>query len=472
MFPVFMTELTRILRGKLGVLILSPLFSVVFGFLLGFDFKQITALSLFVVTVLGALLYWEYKLIISLFSVSLILGLGVIDVETFIESAEFSIILFLVAMSILVAPLKRVGFFKWFSLSIFKLCNFNFNWFVIIMALSSMMFSSLMGEVSSIILMATIVLEFADFFNINPVPFLLLIVMATNVGSSSTALGNPVGLLLAFEAKLSFSEFLRWSLPISLLSIFILSLHFMRVKGRYISEVQNSVSKVLREGGGVIDASSLVADFKKLIYAILIFILSISGVASHSFWEHTLGLVEETMLFGFGFIGATLALIMYRDEAKDIVKGEVDWWSILFIAFILGEAGALKYTGVTYKLAELIFEVTGGSNFLIFTVFSLFTFALSPFLDNISIIATVTPIVLSLEGVVDVYSTWWGLLISACYAGNLSPLGAAANIVALGVLAERGVNVDLNVWVKECTIPTLIVYVISMSLLTLQFFIL
>jgi len=471
MFPIFMTELTRVLRGKLGVLILSPLFSVVFGLVLGFDFKQITALSLFAITVLGALLYWEYKLIISLFSVSLLLGLGVIDVETFIESAEFSIILFLVAVSILVAPLKRVGFFRWFSITILRLCNFSFKWFMTIMAFSSMIFACLMDEVSSIIFMSTIVLEFAEFFNFNPVPFLLLIIMSTNVGSSGTALGNPVGLLLAFEAKLAFQEFLRWSFPLGLLSVSILCIYFTRKRRSYVVEVQTAVEKVLREDGRVVDASSFITDFRRLIYAVAVFLFSISGIASHSFWEHSLGVSEGTMLLGFGFIGATLSLIPYRREAKEIVEGEVDWWSLLFIACILGEAGALKYTGVTARLAEMILGITGGSSLLIFITFSLFTFTLSPFLDNISIIATITPIALSLKRIVNIYPTWWGLLISACYAGNLSPLGAAANIVALGVLAERGMNVDLNVWVKECTISTLIVYAISMSLLTLQFFI-
>jgi Na+/H+ antiporter NhaD/arsenite permease-like protein len=467
-----MAGLMRILRGKLGALIISPLASAVFGFVLGFNSKQIIALSLFVVTVLGALLYWEYKLIISLFSVSLILGFGVIDVETFIESAEFNIILFLVAISVLVAPLKRVGFFKWFSMTILRLCNFSFKWFIIIMAFSSMLFSCLMGEVSSIILMSTIVLEFAEFFNINPVPFLLLMIMTTNVGSSGTALGNPVGLLLAFEAKLSFSEFLKWSFPLGLLSVFILCIYFMRERGTYIVEAQSSVEKVLREGGVAVDAASFVADFRNLVYAVMIFLFSILGVASHSFWEHTLGLGEGTMLLGFGFIGASLSLILYRDEAKEIVEGEVDWWSLLFITCILGEAGALKYTGATVRLAEMILGITGGSSLLVFAAFSLFAFTISPFLDNISVVATITPIALSLKGALDVYPTWWGILISACYAGNLTPLGAAANIVALGLLASRGVNVSLDVWVKECTVPTLLAYMISTLILIIQFFLL
>ncbi|MCS7368827.1 MAG: SLC13 family permease [archaeon GBS-70-058] len=464
-------QLTRILRGKLGVLILSPLFSAFFGFVLGFDLKQITALSLFVATVLGALLYWEYKLIISLFSVSLLLGLGVIDVETFIESAEFNIILFLAAVSILVAPLKRVGFFRWFSITILRLCNFSFKWFMVIMAFSSMIFACLMAEVSSIIFMSTIVLEFAEFFNFDPVPSILLIIMSTNIGSSGTALGNPVGLLLAFEAKLSFSEFLRWSFPLGLLSIATLCVYFTRKRGTYVAKAQSSVDKVLRESGGTVDASSFVADFRKLTYAIIIFLFSILGVASHSFWEHTLGLVEGTMLLGFGFIGTSLSLILYREEAKEIVEREVDWWGLLFIACILGEAGALKYTGVTAKLAERILEITGRSNFLVFIAFSLFTFTLSPFLDNISIIATITPIALSLKGIVNIYPTWWGLLISACYAGNITPLGAAANIVALGLLADRGVNVSLDAWIKECTVPTIIAYSISIFILITQFFI-
>lgn len=98
--------------SKLRALLISPIITLTFGYILGFDLKQMIALSAFVITVLGAFLYWQYKLIISFISIVILFTMGVINVETFIESAEFNIILFLVAISILVAPLKRVGFFR------------------------------------------------------------------------------------------------------------------------------------------------------------------------------------------------------------------------------------------------------------------------------------------------------------------------------------------------------------------------
>jgi len=463
-------DVWRSVDVKLRFLLISPIITLAFGFILGFDLKQVIALTAFILTVLGAFLYWRYKLIIAFFSVVILLTMGIIDVETFIKSAEFNIILFLVAISILVAPLKRVGFFRWFATMILSLCRFNFKWFLLLMSLASMLFSCLMDEVSSIIVMSTIMLEVARYFEFNPASLILLMIMATNIGSSGTALGNPVGLIIAFEAGLKFNEFLRWSMPIAILSTIILYWYTARNRRDYISDVQSTINRVLNERGVIVDLASLVSDYRKFSIAVIVFFFTIIGVASHGYWEHVLNLEDGTMLLGFGLLGAATALILYRDEAKEIVEGEVDWWSLLFIAFILGEAGALKYTGVTVKLANMVMDLTGGGLIMLFILFSLFTFSLSPFIDNITIVATLTPILLSIRAHMDVYPVWWGMLISACYAGNLTPLGAAANIIALGVLDSEGINVDLKTWVKECTIATLIAYAVGFTLLITQFF--
>jgi len=460
------------ISSKFRALLISPLITLTFGYILGFDLKQMIALSAFVITVLGAFLYWQYKLIIAFASIVIIFTMGIIDVETFIKSAEFNIILFLVAISILVAPLKRVGFFRWFSTMILSICKFNFKWFLLPMSFAAMLFACLMGEVSSIIFMSTIILEVAEYFEFNPTLSLLLIMMATNIGSSGTALGNPVGLIIAFEAGLKFTEFLRWSMPIGILSIIILYWYFTWRRKDHISSIQSAINRVISERGVVVDLTSLIGDLRKFAVATMIFIFTIIGVASHGYWENVLGLEDGTMLLSFGFLGAAIALTLYRDEAKEIVEKEVDWWSLLFITFILGETGALKYTGVTSKLASIIMNLTGGNELSLFTLVSIFTFSISPFIDNISVVATLTPIVLSIKAHMNVYPVWWIMLISACYAGNLTPLGAAANIIALGQLNSMGINVELKEWIRECTIPTIIVHGIGFILLLTQFFLL
>lgn len=315
---------------------------------------------------------------------------------------------------------------------ILSICEFNFKWFLLPMSISAMLFACLMDEVSSIIFMSTIMLEVAQYFEFDPTLSILMMIMATNIGSSGTALGNPVGLIIAFKAGLKFTEFLRWSMPIGILSVIILCEYFTLKRKDYTYIVQSSINKVINERGVVLDLASLISDLRKFSIATMIFIFTIIGVASHGYWEHILGLEDGTMLLGFGFLGAAIALLLYRDEAKEIVEEEVDWWSLLFIAFILGETGALKYTGVTMRLTSMIMNLTGSSELLLFVLISIFTFPLSPFIDNISIVATLTPIILSLKTYMNVYPLWWIMLISACYAGNLTPLGAAANIIALG----------------------------------------
>ncbi|MCS7374500.1 MAG: SLC13 family permease, partial [archaeon GB-1845-036] len=191
-------------------------------------------MAAFVFSILGAFFFWKYKLIVAFVSVTMLLTLGVIDVSTLIESSEFDIILFLIAMTLIIAPLKRVGFFRWLTLFLLKISNFNIKALVMLFMVTSMIFAGIMGAVSSIVVITAMVMEFSDYFELDSKLFIILSILASNIGSSATALGNPVGLILALGADLSFEEFLRWSAPLAFLSIAIVILYVMKVHGSFL----------------------------------------------------------------------------------------------------------------------------------------------------------------------------------------------------------------------------------------------
>jgi len=456
-------------HSKLIKLVSNNSKTIILTYNLGFTRTQIVAVAAFVMSVLGAFLFWKYKLIIAFTSVTILLMLGVMDVDTLIESAEFDIILFLIAMTLIVSPLKRVGFFRWLTILLLKVSKLNMIHLLIYFMLTSMLLAAIMGAVTSIVLTSTMIMEFCSYFELDPTMLLIASILATNIGSSATALGNPVGLILALGAGLSFEEFIRWACPPAIISVILISLIFTRYYRVQLNRMQEKIMEIIEIRGVTLDIWSAVEDVRKFSVASVTFTVTILAIAFHKSIEHILHLKGVTMLVGIAFLGAAAALLLYREESKEIVEREVDWWSILFIAFLFGQTGALKYTGVTEKLAELMVKATGESQIMLIAVISISVLVLSAFLDNVPTVAAFIPIILSLQRRgIEVYPLWWILLIAGCYAGNLTPLASAANIVALGILEKRKVKITFKDWLKMSVPPTILVFIIALSLILTQ----
>ncbi len=146
---------------------------------------------------------------------------GLLTTGTFIEFAGFDIILFLVGMMIVIGYLEERHFFEYLLEKILKGVGGDPRKLVVILMLMSAMFAALVDEVTSILFMTATVLHLTSKLKINPIPFVMIIVFATNIGSSATVVGNPVGVLIALRAELSFIDFLRWATPISLVGLSI-----------------------------------------------------------------------------------------------------------------------------------------------------------------------------------------------------------------------------------------------------------
>lgn len=143
---------------------------------------------------------------IAFLGISTLLLSRTLDIEHLIEFASLEVILFLVGMMTLVGMLKDVGFFRWLMIKIVKLTNFESHLLLIIFCLLSAVLAMAIDEVTSIIFVTAVLLEITDYFDVNPVPYVISCVMATNIGSSGTVLGNPIGILIAMRGKLSFER--------------------------------------------------------------------------------------------------------------------------------------------------------------------------------------------------------------------------------------------------------------------------
>jgi len=437
-------------EGRLK-LTLSILAGVAFGavmYFFGFNFTQIVASVIFLETVLATLLFWRYRLIIATIGVALFLATKTLDVKHMLEFMHFDVILFLIGMMVVVAYLKESGFFRWIAINLLKLTKWEPTLVMIVLMFLSAIFAALVDEVTSILIIMTLIFEICKFFQLNPVPFIISAVFATNIGSSATLLGNPVGILIAFEAGLTFWEFARWATPIAILCVLItifISLKFFKLHIEEFREKIKSISLTELE-----KEFSFTIDKKKLKISVVLFISVISLIATHSIIETLLDLEKNAMLLIASFLFAGIVFLLSPEEIAEYVEKHIEWRTLLFFMLLFAKAGALSYVGLTKIFAEELYSITGG-NYLLLLIATLYsTTILSGFIDNVPVVATLIPVVKNIsEYGINPYPFWWALLYAGTYGGNLTMVASTANIVSLGMLdKEFRQSISLSYWLK------------------------
>jgi len=390
--------------------------------------KQILATSIFTLIITATLLFWNFRLAIAFIGMAIILAGNVITLEQFINSAELDIILFLVGMMTLVGVLKDLGLFSWIIQSVIKMKQMNGYLFIIIVMFMSAIMACLVDEVTSIVFMLALIFQVCDTLKIKPTPYVIISVVATNIGSSGTMLGNPIGILIGTKAGFSFIDFMITAFPIMVISLLVaLSVVLLWYKKdiHLFTERLEARRKMLIGLGPLIQIP-----YKK---GLTILIAAITLIALHHVIEQKLGVEKNTLLIVAPLAISGILMIWKNERARHYVESEVEWWTLLFFMMLFAVAGSLEKTGVTQQLAAN-FTNTFGTNPMILTPVILFiTAAGSAFVDNIVFVAAFIPIVKEIGS----ESLWWALLFGGCFGGNITLIGSTANIVALGMIEKR-----------------------------------
>lgn len=433
---------------KLSIIIAVALAVALGGGKAGLTQPQAIAASIFCVSIMGVLLYWELRLSFVFLGAGAMLLTRSIDLENLIKFASLDVILFLIGTMILVGMLNDAGFFYWMITRLIRVKNITGGkLFVMIMLLSGVL-SGLMGEVASIIIMSKIILDICDLMDIDPVPLIMASVLATNIGSSGTLLGNPVGILIAARANLTFEDFMRNAFPVTVI-VFIVTLTVLLLW--YRKTVKKMTEKLipLKENRFFMSLITISTDLRTKV-SIGIFSAMLVSIFFHHRIELLFGLEENSILMITPIVFAGIALLYRRDRMRHYVEREVEWTSVLFFLFLFALAGAVKYSGVSDVLARGLIGKFGNPANLLSAVLIYSSSLLSAVLDNTVVVATYIPIVQSLGSLsINIKPLWWAILFGACYGGNITIVGSTANIIAMDILEKsRGVKIGFYPWLK------------------------
>lgn len=428
----------------------------------GFTPRQVLAVAIFAGMILATLLFWSFRLAFAFLAVALLLASGLLDVPHFIEFSQIDIVIFLVAMMVVVGYLEERRFFEHVLESVFDFLKPNAWQFCLLIMVLGATSAALVDEVTSILFMTAITLHFISGRRVSPVPFVVMLVFATNIGSAATVVGNPVGVMVALQGGLTFSDFLRWASPVALVSLVVtvlLSLWYFR---KPIRELQARIEEAGSESQGKFEKE---ASSSRPWGSWLIFVGLIGGLVLHSPIESMLGLEKNAMLLGTALAFAGMVLLLDRTRAREIVEKRVDWWTLIFFLTLFASVGALRLVGVTGQIARLMIHLAGDSQSALMIVLMWTGGIMSALMDNVLGVATLIPVVQDLQAQgIHAFPLWWGLLFGGTFFGNVTMIGSTANIIAIGVLERRRLGlIDFWTWLK----PGLLVGVVTLGLATL-----
>jgi Na+/H+ antiporter NhaD/arsenite permease-like protein len=457
-------RVSRILRGLLYVLILGGIFLMLLS-VRQLDRRQVESLTIFCGLILGILLYEDHRLAVALIAVVAILALGLLSLDQFISAASLDVILFLLGTFLVAGHLEQSLFFEHLASQIVRRCGPRPQLLLGTLMLAAMIASAIVGEVAAILFVGGAMIHIANRYKLQPMPFLIMLVFATNTGSAASAF-SPVGVTIALKAHLTVLDFFRWATPIA---IVVLGLVFVICRWWFARDWAAFARAVHEEHSrpSVPDPShGLSAVSGWILIAVMTFFF-----VFHSQFEQALGLSPDVILLAASLGAGAAALILAGPGARELIDQRVDWATLIFFLMLFVVVAALETTGVTGVVAHGLMRGAGGHPASLVLGVGWATGLLSALLANMLAVAAFLPVVADLKahGAACPTAVYWLMLFGATFMGNMTSIGSTCNIIACGMAQRRGhETITFFPWLKIGLIISLASMAVATTLLAMQ----
>ena len=376
-----------------------------------------------------------HRALAALLGAVVLLVIGIIDFSAGMESIDFNTLGVLCGMMMFVAIVKESGLFEFVAIKSAKACKGN-PWLIMIaFAVITAVFSAFLDNVTTVLLIGPMTIMLCKTLDINPVPFLLVEIMMSNVGGTATLIGDPPNIMIGSEAGLSFAQFIMVNAPIVVVIMVVLLVIFRFMYGRHLAVDEKNRLNIME-----LSAEDAIIDkalFRKSVVMIVLVAIA--------FMLHGVFNLETSV------IALTAAAVIILISGRDIevaIEG-IEWGTIGFFLGLFMVVGGMEHTGVIEMLGNAIVDATGGNVVLMMIVILWASAILSSILDNIPFVATMIPIIMVMEASgIDVYPLWWALSLGACLGGNGTLVGASANVVLSGIANKEGYNITFMSFTK------------------------
>ena len=404
------------------------------------------------------------KSVVALSGASIVMLLGMLPfngyydlnaskyIKGLFEYVDFQVIFLLIGMMIIIHISSRSGVFKWLALEILRFTKGHPKTILFALATFTAIASAFLDNVTTVVLMMPITFVIAKEFETDPEPFLITEVLASNIGGTATLIGDPPNIIIGTKAGLSFMDFVRELTPIVAI-IFIITMCILTCMFRKgLKATPETMERIAN-----IDNSNTITNKNLAIRSIATILLVILGFMTHD--------ITHIPTYVFAVAGASFLLLF--EKPKEIYR-DVEWLTIFFFVGLFIIIGAFEASGGIKFLANALINLTHGSLELASTIVLWASGLLSGIIDNIPYTATMTPLIAELINPVNpnaitgnVHALWWSLSLGACLGGNLTIIGAAANVLVSETAASKGHKISFLRFMKYGLLITVISLILS-----------
>ncbi len=439
------------MRAREILPIFIPTFIFILMFALDFGLRSSLAVSIISFVISTTLLIWRKRLAAGIFGLALAFVFNILPFELFLEFMHMDIILFLLGMMVVVGYLEEVNYFDYIIAKLIPHLHGHPKKFYSVLIALTALFAAIVDEVTAILFTSVIMLELSSIYKVEPRKFLLPITYAVIVGGTATVMGDPVAILVAFNGGLTMVDFFIWATPVTVATVVIVILYtfvFLRndleALGSKMREVDvNEIINILSKEATNTRKATI------LFLAVLIPIIIHGEIAS---LLNMMGVKvkPKLILVSVALIAAAYIIAFEGDMGIGIFLHRVDWQTLVFLMSFFSLVGSLEYVGLLNVISKTLVDISGGETEALYLLISGITAILSPILDNVLTVATISPIVNELAALgVETYHIWFGILFAGVFSALATPIGTSASLVMLGLLEKRRLKaVTIGEWVK------------------------
>jgi Na+/H+ antiporter NhaD/arsenite permease-like protein len=422
------------------------------------------ALSIFIVSY--ALIATErvHRVAAALGGVAAMTVIGVVDAETaFFDQhtgIDWNVIFLLFGMMVIVGVLKQTGLFEFLALWAAKKSGGHPYKLLVLLILVSATVAPILDNVTCVLLVAPVTLSVCRRLGLPSAPYLISLILASNIGGTSTLIGDPPNIIIASRAGLSFNDFLIHSLPLTivLLGGFILMARWL---------FRRDLSTPVEVDGALSDLrpADAITNMRLLVRCLVV--LALVMVA---FGLHTVLHLDPSVV---AMLGAGATVLVSRTTPEEFLE-EVEWGTLAFFMALFVLVGALVKVGVIGEIGRVAADAMGDRELLGASALLFGSALVGAFVDNIPYTAATVPIVADMVAATPSSGAdsplWWALVFGADLGGNTTAVAAGANVVVLGIAAKAGEPISFWQFTKYGVVVTVATLVAAWLYVYLRYF--
>ena len=399
------------------------------------DVSQIVAVAVFVVVMITIMTEKLHRSLAAITGAMIVLALHVMPFDAAMEHIDFTTLGVLLGMMLFVSVVKLSGVFEFLAIKCARLAKGDPWKIMLLFVLLTAVLSAFLDNVTTVLLIGPMTLTVCKLLDVNPIPFFMTEILASNIGGTATLIGDPPNIMIGSAAGYSFFDFILYDAPaVAIIIVAILGV-FYALYGRKMNVDDEHKARIME-----LDEHAQIKNRRLLKQSVVMTALVVVGFMAHG----ALGL--ESCIIALGAAGI---IMLISGESIEEALSNVEWTTLSFFAGLFVIVGALAETGVIGMLANGLIDATGGNVFITMLVLLIGSAVISSFLDNIPFVATMIPILLAMESTgMDVTPLWWAVSLGACLGGNGTLIGASANVVLSDISKKHGYEITFAKFFK------------------------